>query len=100
MYEGIDCSSMQRRIERSDEGRWTGAHDREQRFDRLEDAGDATKGKRGRAERDDFAIIRRHVAPDNVHGIGSGVDVIKRSIEIFEPRRQVPPGHSLTSGTV
>ena len=85
MYEGIDCGSMQRRIERSDEGRWMRPHDGEERFDRLEDAGDATKGKRGRAERDYLAIIRRRIAPDDVDRISRGGDVVERAIEVFEP---------------
>ena len=85
MYEGIDCGSMQRWIERSDEGRWMRPHDGEERFDRLEDAGDATKGKGGRAERDDFAIVRRRVAPDNVDRISRGGHVVERAIEVLEP---------------
>ena len=96
MYEGIDCGSMQRRIERSDEGRWMRPHDGEERFDRLEDAGHPAERERRGAERDDLAIVWRHIAPDNVHGIGSGVDVIEGSIEVVEPRTESRP----TSGTV
>ncbi len=85
MYEGLDRGSMQRWIERPDEGRWTGPHDREQRFDRLEDAGHTAERERRGAERDDLAIVRRRVAPDDVDGISRGGDVVKRAIEVFEP---------------
>ena len=54
-------------------------------LDRVEDAGDAAKGERGRAERDDLAIVRRRVAPDDVDRIGRRVDVVERAIEIVEP---------------
>ena len=84
MDERIDRRPLQRRIERADEGRWMRPHDGEERFDRLEDAGDATKGKRGRAERDYLAIIRRRIAPDNVDRISRGSDVVERAIEVLE----------------
>ena len=76
------------RLELADKRGRLRAHDREQRFDRLEHAGDTSEGERGRAEADDFAIVRRRVAPDDVDRIGGRVDVIEGSIEIFEPRTE------------
>jgi hypothetical protein len=43
MHERIDRSPMPRRVERADERRGLRAHDRQQRFDGIENAGDATE---------------------------------------------------------
>ena len=80
---------MRARIERADERRRVRTHDGEQRFDGLEPAGDAAEGERGRAEADDLAIVRRGIAPDDVDGIGRGVDVVERAIEVLEPRLEL-----------
>jgi len=80
--------SVALRIEIPDEGGGTRSHRPEQRFNRVEDARDAAECERCRAEPDNLSIIRRRVAPDDVHRIGRRVDVIERPVEIVEPRRQ------------
>jgi hypothetical protein len=76
------------RIEGSDERCGMRPHDREQRFDRLQHAGDAAKGQRCGTEPDHLLIIGRAIAPHDVHGIGRRVGVIECPIEIVQPRAQ------------
>jgi hypothetical protein len=80
MHERIDRSPMPRRVERADERRGLRAHDRQQRFDGIENAGDATESQRGSAETDDLTIIRRRVAPDDVNRVGGSLRMIERAI--------------------
>jgi len=85
MHQRIDGFPMPRRVERTDERGRLRAHDRQQRFDGIENAGDAAESQRGSAETDDLTIVRRRVAPDDVNGVGGSVDVIEGPVEVLEP---------------
>jgi len=71
-------------------------HGREERLDRVQDTCDAAKGQRRGAESDDFAVLRRSVAPDDVNRVGRRVDVVERAVKIIQPRRKLA---GATSGT-
>jgi hypothetical protein len=85
MDERIEVRARACHVERPHERRRMRPHDGEQRLYRLEDTGDTSERERRRPEADHFTIVRRGVAPDDVHGIGCGVRVIERPVEIVEP---------------
>jgi len=73
------------------------AHRAEERLDRVQDARDAAKRERCSAERDDLAVLRRRVAPDDVNRIGRRIDVVERAVKVIQTRRKLAA--IATSGT-
>ena len=84
VYERRQPSAVRDRIERPHERRGPGPHHGQERFNRVEHARDPSEGQAGRAEADDLAVLRRNVAPDDVHGIAGRVQVIERAVEPLE----------------
>ena len=85
MNERIDGRPMPYGVEPTDKCRRVRAHRGQQRFDGIENARDTPERESGGAEADHLAVVRRWISPDDVNGIGGGVDVIEGSIEVLEP---------------
>ena len=84
----IDRRAIARRVEVPHETTRMGAHRAEERLDRVQDARDAAKRERCSAERDDLAVLRRRIAPDDVNRIGRRIDVVERAVKIVQTRRK------------
>src|SRR5688572_10643937 len=78
-----------RRIEVANERRGVRSHHVQQRFDRVQHAGDPAKREAGGAEADDFPILGSAIAANEVDSIGGRIRVIERAVETLEPHTQV-----------
>ena len=87
VHEERQPPAVRCRIELPHECRGPGGHDGQKRLDRVEHAGNPSKGQAGRAETDDFAVLCRAVAPNDVHGIAGRVQMIER---VVEPLKRLP----------
>ena len=76
---------MPSRIEATNEFGRARTDDSEERFDRLNHARHATKRESSGAERHHLAVCGVREAPNEMHGIGRGLDVIERAIHLVEP---------------
>ena len=85
----IDGCSIAFCVEAPHEAGRMRSHGGEKRLDRVQDARDAAKGERRRAEADDLAVLRRCVAPDDVNRVGRRVDVIECPVEILETQGEI-----------
>jgi hypothetical protein len=94
----VDGCTIALWVEGSDEGRWLRPHRGEERFDRVQYAGDAAKRERRGAESDDLAVLRRPVASDDVNWIGRRINVIECPVQILETRGELAAAGA-TSGT-
>ena len=86
----IDGRAIARRVKVPHETTRMRAHSAEERLDRVQDARDAAKRERCSAERDDLAVLRRRIAPDDVNRIGRRIDVVECPVEILKARREIP----------
>ncbi len=85
-------------VEAANECRGPRAHHLQQRFDRLQHAGDTAERERRRAEADDLPVVARGVPPHDVNGIERGIDVVERAVDGIEPLLQ-PARQNAVIGT-
>jgi len=85
----IDGRSIALGVEVPHEAGRMRAHGCKERLDRVQDACDPAERERRGAEADDFAVLRRSVAPDDMNWIGCRVDVIECLVQILEPRGEL-----------
>lgn len=97
--ERIDSRAMCFRIECAYERRRVRTHDREQRFDRLEDARNPPERERSRAEADDLAIIARRITADDVNRIARRGDVVEVLVQVVESSPECIGTRNSISGT-
>jgi hypothetical protein len=88
----IEPASLDHRIERPNERGRRRTHDRQQRLDRVQHTGDASKRQPRRTECYDLAIRSGLVPSDDVNRVARGVHVIERAIQIFKGRSQFSQG--------
>jgi len=89
VHERLDAPTVTNRPELANECGRVRSHHLEERFDRLEHARHAAEGQGRGAEPDDFAILRRLIAADDLDRIGGGVGMIEGRVERLEPPRKI-----------
>ena len=93
MHHRTQSGVRLQRIERAHELGRMSAHDREERRDRVHDAGHAAKRQRRCAEARNLPIGRVHERTYQVHGIGRGLLAVVVVIKRVEARREPECGH-------
>jgi hypothetical protein len=92
MHERAKAAAVLRRIEGADERSRPVAEDLADGVDRCHDGRDAPEREPGGDERDDFAVVERPIAADDLNRIDGRVGVVERLVQPVERRFQTCKG--------